>query len=273
MFTAVATHHPSHIFEVLTNCLEEAMHASVTNTELNGFASGTLATINCFHKVLYAVTGDALKMAEPTDGQLNAAIKEILKDADLSVVTAKTVRKTLEDRFNIDLYDRKASIDKMIMKVLESREGKPTDSTSGSESGDESGSSLDGSVSLKRRKTSDDKYARAVHAEENGMRRRKAAPKSKQERTSKSGGRGGGGGGGFTKPVTLSDELAAHLGETALSRAELVKRFWQEAREKQLFDPENKQFVICDESWKKLFGKSRFKMFGISKLLNQHIVK
>ncbi|CDI98154.1 Upstream activation factor subunit UAF30 [Echinococcus multilocularis] len=207
-------------------------------------------------------------MAEPTDGQLNAAIKEILKDADLSVVTAKTVRKTLEDRFNIDLFDRKASIDKMIMKVLESREGK---STGGSESGNESESSLDGSVSPKRRKTSDDKYARAVHAEENGMRRRKAAPKPKQERTSKSGGKGGGG--GFTKPVTLSDELAAHLGETALSRAELVKRFWQEAREKQLFDPENKQFVICDESWKKLFGKSRFKMFGISKLLNQHIVK
>lgn len=116
----------------------------------------------------------------------------------------------------------------------------------GSESGDESGSSLDGSVSLKRRKTTDDKYARAVHAEENGMRRRKSAcmyrflyyvffsAKSKQERTPKSGGRGGGGG-GFTKPVTLSDELAAHLGETALSRAELVKRFWQEAREKQLF--------------------------------------
>ncbi|VDM24363.1 unnamed protein product [Hydatigera taeniaeformis] len=209
-------------------------------------------------------------MAEPTDGQLNAAIKEILKDADLSIVTAKTVRKTLEDRFNIDLYDRKSSIDKMIMKVLESREDKSTDSTSGSESGDESGSCLDGSGSLKRRKTLDDKYARTIHAEENGMRRRKAAPKPKQERTSKSGGRSGG---GFTKPVMLSDELAAHLGETALSRAELVKRFWQEAREKQLFDPENKQFVICDESWKKLFGKSRFKMFGISKLLNQHIVK
>ena len=82
-------------------------------------------------------------MAEPTDGQLNAAIKgnflvliqcylsiEILKDADLSVVTAKTVRKTLEDRFNIDLYDRKGSIDKMIMKVLESREKKTVDSPS-----------------------------------------------------------------------------------------------------------------------------------------------
>lgn len=47
---------------------------------------------------------------------------EILKDADLNVVTGKKVRRTLEDRFNIDLDDRKDRIDDMIMKYLQSRE-------------------------------------------------------------------------------------------------------------------------------------------------------
>ncbi|VDD78173.1 unnamed protein product [Mesocestoides corti] len=209
-------------------------------------------------------------MAEPTDSQLHSAIKEILKDADLSVVTAKTVRKTLEDRFNIDLYDRKSSIDKMIMKVLETREEKAPASSDESESDDDLDNPVEDSFSSKKRKvSSDDNYARSLQAEENGMRRRKVASKSGQQRTPKSTGKGG----GFTKPVTLSDEMAAYLGEPALSRAELVKRFWKEAKEKQLFDPENKQFVICDDGWKKLFGKSRFRMFGISKLLNQHIIK
>lgn len=76
-------------------------------------------------------------MAEPTDGQLEEAIEgvllsiillnfllEILKNADLNVVTGKKVRRTLEDRFNIDLDDRKDRIDEMIMKYLQSRENK-----------------------------------------------------------------------------------------------------------------------------------------------------
>ncbi|VDO05446.1 unnamed protein product [Rodentolepis nana] len=205
-------------------------------------------------------------MAEPTDTQLEEAIEEILKNADLNVVTGKKVRRTLEDRFNIDLDDRKDRIDEMIMKYLQSRAKNSKAAGDESDSGD-SVSSLE-ETSPKRRRASDDKYARAVHAEENGMRRRKSAPKPKEAKKSKSGG-----GGGFTVPVTLSPEMAEHVGEPALTRAQLVKHFWAEAKEKNLFDPENRQFVICDESWKKLFGKSRFKMFGISKLLNQHIVK
>lgn len=55
--------------------------------------------------------------------------------------------------------------------------------------------------------------------------------KPKQPRSSK----GGGSGGGFTVPVTLSEEMAAHVGEPTLTRAQLVKRFWAEAKEKNLF--------------------------------------
>ncbi|BHF72695.1 hypothetical protein SprV_0401576400 [Sparganum proliferum] len=64
-------------------------------------------------------------MAEPSDAQLRSAIREILQNADLSKVTSKNVRKNLEDMFNIDLNDKKASIEKMIMKTLEDLHSSP----------------------------------------------------------------------------------------------------------------------------------------------------
>lgn len=78
------------------------------------------------------------KMAEPTDNQLFASIRgiystyissfiffeEILNNADLTEITSKKVRKTLEEHFSLSLTDRKSSIDAMIMRVLKDKENK-----------------------------------------------------------------------------------------------------------------------------------------------------
>lgn len=43
------------------------------------------------------------------------------------------------------------------------------------------------------------------------------------------------GGGGYTKPVNLSPELAALVGEEAMPRHEVVKRVWAIIKERNLY--------------------------------------
>nr|CAX75749.1 Upstream activation factor subunit UAF30 [Schistosoma japonicum] len=135
-------------------------------------------------------------------------------------------------------------------------------------------------VKKKRNKASDDEdYARSLHAETNGMRRRSGCSKrgllsshkhldSKPKQQKQP----GSGKTGFTRPLLLSDELAEYVGAKELSRSDLVKKFWKIAKEQDLFDPNNKQFVVCNEDWQRLFNLKRFRMFGVAKHLKRHII-
>ena len=79
---------------------------------------------------------------------------------------------------------------------------------------------------------------------------------------------------GLTKPMNLSDELAAIVGVKKgekLARSEIVKRLWAYLKEKQLQDPENKQFFTPDELIQPVFGKDRMQAFAMSKFLKEHL--
>ncbi|CAG7826589.1 unnamed protein product, partial [Allacma fusca] len=81
---------------------------------------------------------------------------------------------------------------------------------------------------------------------------------------------GGGGGTGYTKTCRLSPELARVMGEEAMARHEVVKRMWKIIKEKNLYDPKNKQFAICNEDLLPIFGVKRFRTFGMMKYLKNH---
>ncbi|PAA80929.1 hypothetical protein BOX15_Mlig026110g1 [Macrostomum lignano] len=51
----------------------------------------------------------------------------------------------------------------------------------------------------------------------------------------------------------------------------VVKRLWDIAKEREMFDPKNKQFVICDAEFEQLFGKKRLRMFALMKYLKNHV--
>lgn len=77
---------------------------------------------------------------------------------------------------------------------------------------------------------------------------------------------------GFTKPLKLSQELAAWMGKDTASRPEITKHLWSYVKEKNLQDPGNKQYVIADDTLLSLTGQRRFLAFSFQKLLTNQIL-
>ncbi|KAL5099320.1 hypothetical protein RYX36_003647 [Vicia faba] len=92
-------------------------------------------------------------------------------------------------------------------------------------------------------------------------------PKGKEKRQK------GGSGKGLLVPLQLSDALAKFLGESELSRSEVIKRMWDYIKGNNLQDPSNKRQIICDEKLKELFGVDSFNGFTVTKLLVPHFIK
>lgn len=54
----------------------------------------------------------------PSDAELERAVQDLLRDADLNTITKREIRRRLEERFNMDLTSRKATINVAIDRVL-----------------------------------------------------------------------------------------------------------------------------------------------------------
>ena len=90
------------------------------------------------------------------------------------------------------------------------------------------------------------------------------AEKEKKERSENS---------GFKKPYKCSEKLKTFLnGQETITRAQLTSQMWAYFKEKNLKDPENKQFVISDDKLFKLIGERRFKAFGFMKYLSKDLI-
>ncbi|CAG9569113.1 unnamed protein product [Danaus chrysippus] len=74
------------------------------------------------------------------------------------------------------------------------------------------------------------------------------------------------------KGYKLSPALSELMGETEMPRHEVVKRVWTIIKEKNLYDPNNKQFAICDDALYKVIGTKRFRTFGMMKYLKTHFL-
>ncbi|XP_013413350.1 upstream activation factor subunit spp27 [Lingula anatina] len=57
-------------------------------------------------------------MAEMNKSELRRSIGEILKGADLSSLSSKKVRKQLEEKYEVDLTERKKEIDEIVMDMI-----------------------------------------------------------------------------------------------------------------------------------------------------------
>ena len=74
------------------------------------------------------------------------------------------------------------------------------------------------------------------------------------------------------KPMTVSPELAAVVGNGPMPRSEVVKKLWVYIKGKNLQDPQNKRNIVADENLKKVFGgKAVVNMFEMTKLVSKHL--
>lgn len=187
----------------------------------------------------------------------------ILQKSDLEKTSSKEVRNQLQEKLSIDLTSRKKELDKIIMECVNAMQ----DSESSS-------SESETEVKPKKRKAesseeSDYKPAKAAKkkrgsssdSDEDYSSKKKKAGAKKGKYT------------GFTRPYKLSPELASLMGAKELPRHEVVKKVWAIIKEKNLYDPKNKQFAICDAALEKVIGVKRFRTFGMMKYLSQHLIK
>jgi len=74
------------------------------------------------------------------------------------------------------------------------------------------------------------------------------------------------------KPLNVSSDLAAVVGNGPMPRSEVVKKLWVYIKSKNLQDSKNKRNINADENLKKVFdGKATVDMFEMTKLVSKHL--
>jgi upstream activation factor subunit UAF30 len=210
-------------------------------------------------------------------------------------MSAKKVRLQLEATLECDLVDRKKEIDELVMDFVnakteaeeDSAEEENNESAEASEASEEEdtrksnkrASASRNPPKKKRKQSSEDDYSE----EEKPKKSKKKAGKAKKKGSGSDSGsewekpepekkKKGAGKGGYMRAYTLSPELAKIMEAEALPRHAVVKKVWAMIKERNLYDPKNKQFAICDDDLYAVMKVKRFRTFGMMKYLKDHFL-
>lgn len=213
-------------------------------------------------------------MSGITNDELRIKIIELLKNSngDLYAVTPKSIRTQLEKELGLSLLTQKTDIKHIAREEIE-KLSKEKEEESDSQSSGSSSSSDEEIEKPKRtracapaRKAPVKRKRKAANGddcdEEDGKSAKKTTKKSGAPRK----------GTGFTRPYTLSPQLSALMGADSLPRHEVVKKVWAIIKERNLYDPKNKQYAICDAELLGVMKIKRFRTFGMLKYLKPHFL-
>ncbi len=74
------------------------------------------------------------------------------------------------------------------------------------------------------------------------------------------------------KPMNISPELEAVVGQGPMPRSQVVKKMWEYIKKHDLQNPSNKRNILADDKLKKIFGgKSEVTMFEMTQLASAHM--
>lgn len=75
----------------------------------------------------------------------------------------------------------------------------------------------------------------------------------------------------FSKPITLTPKLKALTGLEETSRGDLTKKLWDYIKSKNLQDPNDKRYILCDRVLKDILGEDRLHMTALPGKLAAHL--
>ena len=78
-------------------------------------------------------------------------------------------------------------------------------------------------------------------------------------------------GAALSKPLKVTDQLAAVVGKGPMPRTEVVSSVWAYIRKHDLQNPENRREILADDKLKAVFGQDKATMFEMNKLLSAHL--
>ncbi|GMY11705.1 protein TRI1-like [Fagus crenata] len=193
-----------------------------------------------------------------SDSDLIARLREFLRSSDLNTTSTATVRRKLEEDFEVDLTDKKAFIREQVDLFLQSEQERLAEEAEPQDGED------DQTAEIQSQQTNEDvDDDEKVEETSNGKGKRRSTKLSNEVKKR--------GGGGFSKLCSLSPQLQELLGESELARTEVVKQLWAYIKEKNLQDPNNRRNINCDEPLRALFIVDSIDMFQMNKALSKHI--
>lgn len=149
----------------------------------------------------------------------------------------------MQEKLKVDFTQRKKEIDKIIMEVVNSMND------------DDSSEESEPEVKPKKRKADSSDESDYKPSKSTKKRRGSSSGSEEYKETKKK--KSGQKYTGFTRPYKLSPDLASLMGAKELPRHEVVKKVWAIIKEKNLYDPKNKQYAICDQALEKVIGVKR----------------
>jgi upstream activation factor subunit UAF30 len=76
----------------------------------------------------------------------------------------------------------------------------------------------------------------------------------------------------FMKPLTVSADLGAVIGNKPMPRTEVTKRLWDYIKKNKLQDAKNRRMINADDKLSAVFGgKKQVSMFDMTKLVGKHL--
>ena len=76
----------------------------------------------------------------------------------------------------------------------------------------------------------------------------------------------------FMKPMKVSADLGAVIGNNAMPRTEVTKKIWAYIKRHGLQDSKNRRNINADDKLKPIFGgKRQVSMFEMTKLVSKHL--